>query len=168
MRRFGILFAALALVLAGFGALGLAPGGLAQEATPEAMAARCPSPLATPAAAPAATPAAEAVCVGVIEGDYYIRPELTTFQVGQTYVFAIGNEGKDLHEFVIEPAGSEEEAALEAEVDGEEREAEVEDLAPGDTAELEWTFTEPGDFQFACHLVDHYQRGMVVEIEVVE
>ncbi len=55
-----------------------------------------------------------------------------------------------------------------AEVVGEVREAEVEDLAPGDTAELEWTFTEPGDFQFACHLLDHYQRGMVVEIEVVE
>jgi hypothetical protein len=25
-----------------------------------------------------------------------------------------------------------------------------------------------GDFQFACHLEDHYQRGMVVEVEVVE
>jgi uncharacterized cupredoxin-like copper-binding protein len=168
MRRFGILFVALSLVLVGLAAMNFAPGVVAQEATPEGMAARCPSPLATPTAAPAATPAAEAVCVGVVEGDYYIRPELTTFQVGQTYVFAIGNEGKDLHEFVIEPAGSDEEDALEAEVDGEEREAEVEDLAPGDTAELEWTFTEAGDFQFACHLVDHYQRGMVVEIEVVE
>ena len=29
-------------------------------------------------------------------------------------------------------------------------------------------FTEPGSYQFACHLLDHYQRGMVVEIEVVE
>ena len=82
--------------------------------------------------------------------------------------------------FVIEPAGSEE-AALgrggggrgghedaERQENGEEREAEVEDIAPGQTAELEWTFTEPGDFQFACHLLDHYQEGMVVEIEVVE
>jgi uncharacterized cupredoxin-like copper-binding protein len=155
-------------VLAGFGALGVAPGSLAQEATPGAMAARCPSPLATPTAAPAATPAAEAVCVGVVEGEYFIRPELTTFQVGQTYVFAVGNEGQLVHEFVIEPAGSEEEAALEAEVDGAEREAEIEDIAPGQTAELEWTFTEPGNFQFACHLEDHYQAGMVVEVEVVE
>ncbi len=168
MRRFGILFVALSLVLVGLGSMLSAPGVVAQDATPAAMTTRCPSPLATPAAAPAATPAAEAVCVGVLEGDYYIRPELTTFQVGQTYVFAIGNEGQNLHEFVIEPAGSDEEDALEAEVNGEEREAEVEDLAPGVTSELEWTFTEPGDFQFACHLLDHYQRGMVIEIEVVE
>jgi uncharacterized cupredoxin-like copper-binding protein len=168
MRHFGIVFVALALVLAGFGAISSAPNAVAQEASPEAMAARCPSPLATPTAAPVATPAGEAICVGVIEGDYYIRPELTTFQVGLTYIFAIANEGRDLHEFVIEPAGSEEEAALEADENGEEREAEVEDLAPGQTAELEWTFTEPGDFQFACHLLDHYQRGMVVEVEVVE
>ena len=87
MRRFGIVFVALALVLVGFGAIGSAPSVVAQEARPEAMAARCPSPLATPTAAPAAspmaTPAGEPVCVGVIEGDYYVRPERTTFQVGQ-------------------------------------------------------------------------------------
>jgi uncharacterized cupredoxin-like copper-binding protein len=168
MRHFGIVLVALTLVFAGFGAIGSAPSVVAQEASPEALAARCPSPLATPTAAPVATPAGEAICVGVIEGDYYIRPELSTFQVGQTYIFAIANEGPDIHEFVIEPAGSEEEAALEAEVNGEEQEAEVEDLAPGTSAELEWTFTEPGDFQFACHLEDHFQAGMVVEIEVVE
>ena len=174
MRRFGIVFVALTLVLAGFGAIGSTPNVVAQEASPEAMAARCPSPLATPTAAPVATPAGEAICVGVIEGEYFVRPELTTFQVGQTYIFAVGNEGQEVHEFVIEPAGSEEEAALEAEEgaedeeNGEEREAEIEDIAPGQTAELEWTFTEPGDFQFACHLLDHYQRGMVVEVEVVE
>ena len=166
MRRFGILFSILAVMLIALVGLGSAPGAIAQEATP--TAARCPSPLATPAASPVATPAGEPVCVAVAEGEYYVRPELTTFQVGQTYVFAVGNEGQLVHEFVIEPAGSTEEAALEAEVNGEEREAEIEDIAPGQTAELEWTFTEPGDFQFACHLEDHFQAGMVVEIEVVE
>ena len=163
MRRFGILFVTFALVLVGF-----APSILAQEATPEAMAARCPSPLATPAAAPVATPSGEAVCVGVLEGEYYVRPDRTSFRVGETYIFAVANEGQEVHEFVIEPPGSEEEAALETDEDGEAREGEIEDIAPGQTAELEWTFTEPGDFQFACHLLDHYQRGMVVEIEVVE
>jgi uncharacterized cupredoxin-like copper-binding protein len=135
-------------VLVGFGAKGSAPSVVAQEASPEAIAARCPSPLATPTAAPVATPAGEAICVGVSEGEYYVRPELTTFQVGQTYIFAVGNEGQEVHEFVIEPAGPEEEAALEAEEgaeddedaedeeNGEEREAEIEDIAPGQTAEL--------------------------------
>jgi uncharacterized cupredoxin-like copper-binding protein len=140
----------------------------AQEATPTTAAARCPSPLATPTAAPIATPVGEPVCVGVTVGEFSIRPERTTFEVGETYVFAVGNEGQDLHEFVIEPAGSTEEAALEADVAGEEREAEIEEIAPGQVAELTWTFTEPGSYQFACHLLDHYQRGMVIEIEVVE
>ena len=45
MRRFGIVFVALTLVLAGFGAIGSAPSVVAQEASPEAMAACCPSPL---------------------------------------------------------------------------------------------------------------------------
>jgi uncharacterized cupredoxin-like copper-binding protein len=169
MRRFGIVFVALALVLVGVGAFRSAPSVVAQESTP--TAARCPSPRATPTAAvasPLATPAGEPVCVSVLEGEYYIRPDRTTFRVGETYVFAVANEGQLVHEFVIEPAGSAEEAALEAEVAGDEREAEIEDIAPGQTAELEWTFTEPGRYQFACHLEDHYQLGMVIEIEVSE
>jgi uncharacterized cupredoxin-like copper-binding protein len=171
MYRFAIVFSILAVALAGLGALGAVPRAVAQEATPAAMAARCPSPLATPVASPTAsslaTPSGEPVCVAVIAGEYYIRPERTTFRVGEPYVFAVGNEGQLVHEFVIEPAGSTEEAALEAEVDGEEREAEIEDIAPGQTAELEWTFAEPGNFQFACHLLDHFEAGMVIEIEVV-
>ena len=113
-----------------------------------------------------ATPTTEPVCVGVIEGDFYVRPQRTTFQVGQPYVFAVGNEGAELHEFVIEPAGADD-APLKAEVNGEERESEIEDLAPGETAELEWTFTEPGRYQFACYVPGHFEAGMVIEVEVV-
>src|SRR5215213_8108791 len=124
MHRLGIQFVILAVVFACLGALGSAPRAVADEATPAAQEARCPSPLATPTASPAAspmaTPAEEAICVGVIEAEYYVRPELTTFQVGQTYIFAVGNEGKLVHEFVIEPAGKIDEP-LEAEVNGEER-----------------------------------------------
>jgi len=112
------------------------------------------------------TPTTEPVCVGVIEGDFYVRPERTTFQVGQPYVFAVGNEGAAVHEFVIEPAGKVDEP-LEAEVNGEERESEIEDIAPGETDELEWTFTEPGRYQFACHVPGHFEAGMVIEVEVV-
>jgi len=170
MRRFGFMFVALALVLVDFSAIGSAPRVVAQEATPAAPEARCPSPLATPTASPAAssmaTPASEPVCVGVVEGDFYIRPQRTTFKVGETYIFSVGNEGAAVHEFVIEPAGKVDEP-LEAEVNGEERESEIEDISPGETAELEWTFTEPGRYQFACHLPGHYEAGMKIEVEVV-
>jgi uncharacterized cupredoxin-like copper-binding protein len=171
MRRFGLLFVALALVLVGFDAIGSVPRVVAQEATPAAQATRCPSPLATPTASPAAssmaTPTTEPVCVGVIEGDFYVRPQHTSFRVDEPYIFAVGNEGAEVHEFVIEPAG-EIDAPLKAEVNGEERESEIEDIAPGQTAELEWTFTEPGRYQFACHIPGHYEAGMVIEVEVVE
>jgi len=174
MHRFGIPFSILVVVLVGLGALGSAPSVVAEGATPAAMAARCPSPLATPTASPSAspttssmaTPTTEPVCVGVIEGNFYVRPQRTTFQVGQPYVFAVGNEGQEVHEFVIEPAGADD-APLEAEVNGEERESEIEDIAPGETAELEWTFTEPGRYQFACYVPGHFEAGMVIEVEVV-
>ena len=113
------------------------------------------------------TPSAEPVCVGVIEGEFYVRPQRTSFRVGEPYVFAVGNEGVEVHEFVVEPAGAGDKP-LEAEVNGEERESEIEDIAPGQTAELEWTFTEPGRYQFACYIPGHYEEGMVIEVEVVE
>jgi uncharacterized cupredoxin-like copper-binding protein len=171
MPRFGIQFVVLAVVLAGLGALSSAPRVVAEEATPAAMEARCPSPLATPTASPAAssmaTPSAEPVCVSVIVDDFVVRPQRTTFRVGETYIFSVGNEGTEVHEFVIEPAGVDD-APLEAEVNGEERESEIEDIAPGETAELEWTFTEPGRYQFACHVPGHFEAGMVIEVEVTE
>jgi len=173
MRRFGNPLSILVVVLACVGALGSAPRVVAEEATTAAIEARCPSPLATPTASPApspaassmATPTTEPVCVGVIEGEFYVRPERTSFQVGQTYIFAVGNEGVAVHEFVIEPAGAVDKPLEEA--NGEERESEIEDIAPGETAELEWTFTEPGRYQFACHLPGHYEAGMKIEVEVV-
>ena len=132
----------------------------AQDPTP--AAAQCPSPLATPAA-PSATPAGAPVCVGVREGEFYVRPERTTFQVGQPYVFAVGNEGTMEHEFIIEPPGGDEEDALKG-TGG--KVAKVEGIAPGKTAELAWTFTEPGDFELACHRPGHYEAGMHVAIKV--
>jgi predicted lipoprotein with Yx(FWY)xxD motif/uncharacterized cupredoxin-like copper-binding protein len=122
--------------------------------------------MATPVASPMASPAAgQAVDVEI--GDYFIEPSATTFTVGETYTFVITNtSAQTIHEFVIEPAGSTEEAALENEQTGDH--AEVEDIAAGDTAELTWTFTEAGDFQFACHIEGHFEEGMVVAVTVEE
>ena len=72
MRRFGIVFVALTLVLAGFGAIGSA-SVVAQEASPEAIAARCPR-RSPPNRRARGHPGWEAICVGVSEGEYYVRP----------------------------------------------------------------------------------------------
>ena len=87
MRRIGIPLSIFVVMLLGLGALGSISSAGAEEATPAAMSARCPSPLATPIASPPASPAAssmatpstEPVCVGVIEDDFYVQPERTTF-----------------------------------------------------------------------------------------
>src|SRR4051812_34258812 len=116
MRRFGIMCSIITVVV-GLGMVGSPLRVVAEGATPAAMAAHCPSPLATPTASLAAsptvssvssmaTPTTEPICVGVIEGDFYVRPQRTTFQVGQPYVFSVGNEGTEVHELVIEPAGA--------------------------------------------------------------
>ena len=178
MHRYSLpsaLLLALLMALAAWpGASNAASLALAQSATPAASSVRCPSPLetlaATPAASPApsaqATPSAEPVCVGVVVEEFAVRPQRTSLRVNEPYIFAVGNAGTVTHEFVIEPAGAVD-APLEAKINGEEQESELEDIAPGTTKELAWTFTEPGRYQFACHVPDHFEEGMVVEIEVL-
>ena len=150
-----------ALVLVGAGILRAGHVTLAEDAP----AAQCPSPLATPAAGASSTSttAAGPKCVGVREVEYAIKPELTTFEVGQPYVFAIGNAGEMVHEFIIEPPGADEKEVLKS-ADG--KVAKAEDIAPGETKELAWTFTEPGNFEFACHRPGHYEAGMHIAITV--
>ncbi len=65
------------------------------------------------------------------------------------------------HEFVVERAGAVDEPL---DVDGEA--AEVEELAPGASETLTVTFSEAGNYQFACHIGQHYQNGMALNIRV--
>lgn len=178
MRRYAVVSPFLVMVML-MSLLAISPGisrATGGEGTPVGDESRCPSPLgmelaspeAVTEAPPMASPGGEPICVSVLLGEYYIMADRTTFRVGETYIFAVGNEGEIVHEFVIEPGGSTEESALEVEENGEERESEIEDIDSGETVELEWTFTEPGTYQFACHLSGHFKLGMVLEIEVVE
>src|SRR5215204_5287813 len=82
--------------------------------TPDATPAASPSP--SPGASPAAGQSVEVMLL-----EYHIKPAETTFRVGEPYTFVVTNAGQVVHEFVIEPAGSDEEAALES-ATGEESE----------------------------------------------
>ncbi|MGD9712049.1 MAG: cupredoxin domain-containing protein [Thermomicrobiales bacterium] len=116
----------------------------------------------TPSSTDMGTPA-PAGEVAVTTGDYFIHSAVATFQVGQEYTFNVTNNGSEVHEFVVEPAGAVDEP-LEA--NGEE--LEIEDIEPGETASLTFTFTEAGNFQFSCHIPSHYPAGMALNIKVVE
>ncbi|HET8523631.1 MAG TPA: plastocyanin/azurin family copper-binding protein [Thermomicrobiales bacterium] len=130
----------------------VAPG--AMPGTPVA------SPVASPSASPAGSPSANgSVAIGLSE--FTVTASTTTFKVGQTYTFTATNEGQFTHEMVIEKAGVEDEPL---ETNGHE--AEAEDIEPGQSGTLTWTFTEPGKYQIACHRGQHYENGMVIEIDV--
>jgi uncharacterized cupredoxin-like copper-binding protein len=106
-------------------------------------------------------PAAGASTVVMTESEMTITASQTTFRVGQPYTFVVTNVGTTEHELVIEHRGD---VDKPMEVNGQESEAP--NIAPGQTKTLTWTFTEPGEYQFACHLPEHYQAGMVLPIEV--
>ncbi len=119
--------------------------------------------VASPVASPAASPAAEGE-VEVQLAEFTVMASATTFRVGQAYTFRATNTGAFPHEMVIEKAGAVDEP-LETD-DGQE--AQVEPLDPGASGSVTVTFTEPGNYQFACHVRDHYPRGMALTIHVVE
>jgi uncharacterized cupredoxin-like copper-binding protein len=120
-----------------------------------------------PARAEEATPSAQRqqaapVDVTIELREFSIKPATTTLVAGQPYHFMITNTGSTTHELVIEPGG-----AVDKPLETNGAEAEVEDIAKGETKDVTWTFDQPGSFQFACHVADHFQHGMVTPFTVV-
>jgi uncharacterized cupredoxin-like copper-binding protein len=99
--------------------------------------------------------------VAITLDDFTVTPSRSSFTVGQTYTFTATNEGKVVHEMVIEKGGDVDKA-----LDAGGQEAEAEDIAPGASKSLTWTFTEPGTYQIACHKPGHFEAGMVATITV--
>ncbi len=84
------------------------------------------------------------------------------------YHFVVTNKGTMEHEFMIikpEPSsvGSDQ---LDSDALAHIEEA---DLQPGQTASVDYTFLQAypeGSLEFACHLPDHYEKGMHTSIVV--
>jgi predicted lipoprotein with Yx(FWY)xxD motif/uncharacterized cupredoxin-like copper-binding protein len=113
-----------------------------------------------PAAAAKATPSADGK-VAVTLKEFSVMASATEFKVGQPYTFTATNDGQYAHQMVIEPAGADNQP-LEA--NGQQ--AKIASIDPGASQTLTWTFAKPGAYQIACHLMDHYAKGMVVTIHV--
>jgi uncharacterized cupredoxin-like copper-binding protein len=106
--------------------------------------------LATPASA------ADPVVVTITLNDYTVEMSQTTIPANTPVTFVAINNGTIEHEIVLEKAGIVDEPL---ELAGAE--AEIEDVEPGQTKEAVWTIPEPGDYQLACHIRGHYEKGMV-------
>ena len=137
-------------------------GGVWFVVAPGAQFGAAATPVASPVASPAASPEAGGT-VDVQLSEFTVTASATTFKVGQAYTFTATNAGSFPHEMVIEKAG-----AMEEPLEADGGEAEVGPLDPGGSDSVTVTFTEPGNYQIACHVRDHYPRGMALTIHVVE
>lgn len=105
---------------------------------------------------------ATAQTLDVTLAEFSVAVSPATVKAGQPITFAVTNAGAETHEMVLEKAGDDD---VPLEADGVE--SEIEDILPGATAEMVWTITEPGTYQLACHIPDHFEKGMVTTLEVV-
>ena len=95
-------------------------------------------------------------------------PDTIDVKAGETVKFAIKNDGKIMHEFVLGTKKTlDEHAAMMMKYpEMEHDEPYMAHVAPGKKGEIVWTFNRPGQFDFACLIAGHYQAGMVGKINV--
>lgn len=99
--------------------------------------------------------------------DYKIESSLTTFTHNSAYHFVITNKGAVQHEFMIVAPMMGMNLSMQ-EMDKMAL-AHIPTINPGETRTLDYTFAQtasPGKLEFACHITDHYQRGMHLGIVV--
>ena len=125
--------------------------------------------LTTTTGAQASAPAGEPVTVDVIANEYAFESSLTTFKVGVPYRFVVNNTGDEEHELMfVEPIAP---GTMSMEEMDEMAIAHIEDedLQAGDTATIDVTFEQAypaGTLEMACHVEQHYEKGMVLPIVV--
>ena len=150
---------ALGLLVLALGILGaLAPTSTAQNA----------GTTVTSTSVAAANKAA-AVTVDVRAGEYFFTSALTTFKVGVHYHFVVHNVGAIAHEFMlVQPIapGMMSMAEMDKMAMGH---IEFSNLQAQQTATVDVTFTKPypaGTLEMACHVGQHYEKGMRLPIVV--
>jgi uncharacterized cupredoxin-like copper-binding protein len=104
-----------------------------------------------------------------MDDDMSFAPDHIEVRQGETVRLVLHNDGVMKHEFVL---GTAPELAAHAELmrkfpDMEHDEPYMAHVPPGERGEIVWHFNRAGEFQFACLISDHYQRGMVGTLRVV-
>jgi uncharacterized cupredoxin-like copper-binding protein len=97
------------------------------------------------------------------------QPEAVSVELNETIAFEVTNEGELPHEFVLGNHAFQKDHEDEMSGMGDELppdEPYAIGVNPGETKSLAWTFSEQGTFEYACHVVGHYDAGMVGTISV--
>ncbi len=100
--------------------------------------------------------------------DMRFEPDNVVATIGETIRFVVRNDGYQIHEMVIGRAEDNREHAVMMKKfpNMEHSEPYMAHASEGQTAEIIWTFSRPGEFEFACLVGDHYERGMKGTITV--
>jgi uncharacterized cupredoxin-like copper-binding protein len=106
--------------------------------------------------------------VNVTLTDFNIISNVTQFSVGVPYHFAVVNTGATEHELMIAPPMT---TGMTMEDIDRLQLFEVSDIAAGQTKTTDYTFKESatsGQWEFACHIGGHYEKGMKLPVTIVK
>ena len=110
-----------------------------------------------------------AIRVNVRAGEYYFKSAVTTFKVGVRYHFVVRNDGAIAHEFMLVQPIAPGMMSMEDMDKMAMGHIEFADLQAHQSATVDVTFTTPypaGKIEMACHVGQHYEKGMRLPIVV--
>ncbi len=138
-------------------------GALAPHSTARSDGTTVPSTAAT------SVNQAGAVTVDVQAGEYFFKSTVTTFKVGVHYHFVVHNVGAIPHEFMLVQPIAPGMMSMEEMDKMAMGHIESSNMQAHQSATVEVTFTKPypaGTFEMACHVGQHYEKGMRLPIVV--
>lgn len=100
--------------------------------------------------------------VRVTLSDFKIEMSNTSLPAATPITFIVTNAGTVEHELVLEAPGA---VNQPLEINGQV--AEVAELEPGESETVTWTLPQADEYQFACHIPEHYESGMVLRFTAV-
>ena len=94
-------------------------------------------------------------------------PESIEVGKGETIAFIVTNTGSLEHEFVLGDPHFQEDHAEGAAGHGDHGSSgNSVHVPPGETETITWTFSQDLEVQYACHVDNHFEAGMVGSVDV--
>jgi uncharacterized cupredoxin-like copper-binding protein len=113
---------------------------------------------------------ARVIKVKMFEGSGKMGYEPARIEVrrGEQVRFVLQNDGEEDHEFVLATVTENRKHAevMKKNPDMEHDDPNAKRLQPHGSSEIVWKFTKRGEFEFACLIPGHYEKGMVGRIIV--
>lgn len=97
--------------------------------------------------------------VTIMMDEFSFSSSKVDFKKGVEYTFVIKNAGKIPHEFAIAPSGIRDHTKMLFHLQSNQ-------FPPGAEVRQKFTFTQSGNFEIACHIMGHYENGMILPITV--